>query len=287
MSVLTKTFVVLLVVTSLLLSASIVVFVNRVEDNKALADASKRQVTSEKQKAAEQTTNFTESQMARRDLQNEMTKQVGELNRTVVDREAEVQKRDGELAQLKKDSQVKEATLKGTADALRAAQEMGTGFLTANKDLRATNDDLLKGNGELNTQVTILDNKLRQTEKAREYAEEMVVELKSQLAGVRQKGGPAGAATIGSAAIPEGTADVPINGVVRSVDIIGGKKYATISVGSSDLVKKGMRFNVINRQGGEFLGFLTVDSVQPNEAIGQLEGKVDKIQAGVEVKTQL
>ena len=287
MSVLTKTFVVLLVVTSLLLSASIVVFVNRVEDNKALADASKRQVTDAKQKAAEQTTNFTESQMARRDLQNEMTKQVGELNRTVVDREAEVQKRDGELAQLKKDSQVKEATLKGTADALRAAQEMGTGFLTANKDLRAKNDDLLKGNGELNIQITILDNKLRQTEKAREYAEEMVVELKSQLAGVRQKGGPAGAATIGSAAIPEGTADVPINGVVRSVDIIGGKKYATISVGSSDLVKKGMRFNVINRQGGEFLGFLTVDSVQPNEAIGQLEGKVDKIQAGVEVKTQL
>lgn len=287
MSVLTKTFVVLLVVTSLLLSASIVVFVNRVEDNKALADASKRQVTDAKQKAAEQTTNFTESQMARRDLQNEMTKQVGELNRTVVDREAEVQKRDGELAQLKKDSQVKEATLKGTADALRAAQEMGTGFLAANNDLRAKNDDLLKGNGELNTQVTILDNKLRQTEKAREYAEEMVVELKSQLAGVRQKGGPAGAATIGSAAIPEGTADVPINGVVRSVDIIGGKKYATISVGSSDLVKKGMRFNVINRQGGEFLGFLTVDSVQPNEAIGQLEGKVDKIQAGVEVKTQL
>ena len=287
MSVLTKTFVVLLVVTSLLLSASIVVFVNRVEDNKALADASKRQVTAAKQQAAELTTNLTESQMARRDLQNEMTKQVGELNRTVVDREAEVQKRDGELAQLKKDSQVKEATLKGTADALRAAQEMGTGFLTANKDLRAKNDDLLKGNGELNTQVTILDNKLRQTEKAREYAEEMVVELKSQLAGVRQKGGPAGAATIGSAAIPEGTADVPINGVVRSVDIIGGKKYATISVGSSDLVKKGMRFNVINRQGGEFLGFLTVDSVQPNEAIGQLEGKVDKIQAGVEVKTQL
>lgn len=287
MSVLTKLFVVLLVVSSLLLSASVVVFVNRVEDSKALADASKRQVTSEKQKAAELTTNLTNSQMAYRDLQNEMTKQLGELGRTVVSGEAEVQKRDGELAQLKKDSQVKEATLKGTADALRAAQEMGTGFLTANNDLRTKNDDLLKGNGELNTQITILDNKLRQTEKAREYAEEMVVELKSQLAGVRQKGGAVGTAMIGSAAVPEGTADVPINGVVRSVDIIGGKKYATISVGSSDLVKKGMRFNVINRQGGEFLGFLTVDSVQPNEAIGQLEGKVDKIQAGVEVKTQL
>ena len=287
MSVLTKLFVVLLVVSSLLLSASVVVFVNRVEDHKALADASKRQVTAAKKEASELSTNLTNSQMAFRDLQNEMTKQVGELNRTITSGEAEVQKRDGELAQLKKDSQVKEATLKGTADALRAAQEMGTGFQTANNDLRAKNDDLLKGNGELNTQITILDNKLRQTEKARGYAEEMVVELKTQLAGNRQKGGPTGGTSSGTPAGTEITADVPINGVVRSVDIIGGKKYATISVGSSDMVKKGMRFNVINRVGGEFLGFLTVDSVQPNEAIGQLEGKVDKVQAGVEVKTQL
>ncbi len=287
MSVLTKLFVVLLVVSSLLLSASVVVFVNRVEDHKALADASKRQLTAAKKDASDLTTNLTNSQMAFRDLQNEMTKQVGELNRTITSGEAEVQKRDGELAQLKKDSQVKEATLKGTADALRAAQEMGTGFLTANNDLRAKNDDLLKGNGELNTQITILDNKLRQTEKAREYAVEMVEELKTQLAGSRQKGGPTGGASSGTPAGTEITADVPINGVVRSVDIIGGKKYATISVGSSDMVKKGMRFNVINRVGGEFLGFLTVDSVQPNEAIGQLEGKVDKVQAGVEVKTQL
>ena len=284
MSVLTKLFVVLLVVSSLLLSASVVVFVNRVEDHKTTAEGFKRKVNAAERNAAEMSTNVTNSQMALRDLQNEMSKQVGELSRTIVDRDTEVQKRDGELAQLKKDSQVKEATLKGTADALKAAQEMGTGFQTANNDLRTKNDDLLKGNGELNTQITVLDNKLRQTEKAREYAEEMIVYMKSQMAGARGKDAAAGGS---SSAAPDASADVPINGVVRSVDIIGGKKYATISVGSSDLVKKGMRFNVINRQGGEFLGFLTVDSVQPNEAIGQVEGKVDKIQAGVEVKTQL
>jgi hypothetical protein len=77
----------------------------------------------------------------------------------------------------------------------------------------------------------------------------------------------------------------PINGVVRSVDIIGGKKYATISVGSADNVTKGMKFSVISKD--DFLGFLTVESVEPNAAIGQVEGKVDKIQAGVSVKTQL
>jgi hypothetical protein len=48
-----------------------------------------------------------------------------------------------------------------------------------------------------------------------------------------------------------------------------------------------MKFNIVDTNGGEFLGFLTVDHVQPNEAIGQVEGKVEKIQKGVEVKTQL
>ena len=31
----------------------------------------------------------------------------------------------------------------------------------------------------------------------------------------------------------------------------------------------------------------TVDGVQPNEAYGQVEGKIEKIQKDVEVKTQL
>ena len=213
MSVLTKLFVVLLVVTSLLLSASVVVFVNRVEDHKALADASKHQMTAAKLQASELTTSNTNNQLALQNLQNEITKQVGELSRTVVDRDAEIQKRDGELAQLKKDSQVKEATLKGTADALRAAQEMATGLQTANSDIRMKNDDLLKGSGEINTQITVLDNKLRQTEKAREYLEELNAELKSQLAGVRQKGGAASGVMSGSASGPRSTPKISVSGM--------------------------------------------------------------------------
>jgi hypothetical protein len=66
--------------------------------------------------------------------------------------------------------------------------------------------------------------------------------------------------------------------------------YATISVGSQDGVTQDMVFNVIERGGkGRFLGYLRVDRVEPNEAVGRLEGPaVNDIQANEsEVRTQL
>ena len=46
-----------------------------------------------------------------------------------------------------------------------------------------------------------------------------------------------------------------------------------------------MEFKVVNRDTGDFLGNLTVDSVEPNEATGRLDGpRVSDIKPGVEVK---
>ena len=79
-----------------------------------------------------------------------------------------------------------------------------------------------------------------------------------------------------------------INGVVTDVRTIAGRPYATISVGSVDSVVKGMQFNVIDRESGNFLGILTVDTVEPNESTGQLQGpRVADVHKGVEVRTQL
>ena len=79
-----------------------------------------------------------------------------------------------------------------------------------------------------------------------------------------------------------------INGVVTDVRTIAGRPYATISVGSVDNVVKGMQFNVIDRDSGNFLGILTVDTVEPNESTGQLQGpRVADIHKGHEVRTQL
>jgi hypothetical protein len=82
-----------------------------------------------------------------------------------------------------------------------------------------------------------------------------------------------------------------INGVIRGVQNINGIEYATVSVGSADGVSKGMQFNVINRDKGEWLGTLTVDRVDQNEAVGRLNLKgavLGEIQPNhTEVRTQL
>ncbi len=50
----------------------------------------------------------------------------------------------------------------------------------------------------------------------------------------------------------------------------------------------GMRFNVIDPQRGDFLGYLTVDRVEDREATGRLQGpRLGEIRAGNEVRTQL
>ena len=49
-----------------------------------------------------------------------------------------------------------------------------------------------------------------------------------------------------------------------------------------------MEFKVVDRATGNFLGTLTVDTVEPNEATGRLFGpSVAAIRPGVEVRTQL
>lgn len=278
MSVLTKLFVVLLVVCSLMLSAAVVVFVNRVDNyqqaanqNTAALNAARTQANSMQARVSEMDTNM-------RTAAGAAASREGELSRQMTDLQKQNQDLQGRLANAQKELQIRDGTINGTAALARAAQEENKGLLTLNNDLRTKNDDLLRANGELNTALTVQDNKGRALAKQLEFEQERVVELQNQA-----KNAPKGGS---SEANP--TPPAPIAGRINAVNVIGGKKYATISVGSADNVQKGMKFNVINTKTGEFLGFLTVDRVEPNEAIGPVEGtKIDKVQAGVDVRTQL
>ena len=288
MSVLTKLFIVLLVVSSLLLSAATVVFVNRVEESKdKTAQANAKRIAAEN--AAESARAVARDFRTHVDaVEAEAAKKVGEMQRSITGLESQIQAKDAQVAQLTKDAQVQVAGNKGLADAVKATQEENKGLQTAITDARTKMDSLLKENGELNTRVTELDRKNEQLAIANKYAQEKIAELLGENKILNAKViAQGGGRSPDAAAVQAAAAAGPINGVVRSVEVIGGKKYATISVGSSDNVAKGMKFNVVNTRTGAFLGYLTVDSVQLNDANGQLEGKVDQIQAGVEVKTQL
>jgi hypothetical protein len=74
--------------------------------------------------------------------------------------------------------------------------------------------------------------------------------------------------------------------VVRNTFKVGEVEYATVGLGSADGVSKGTKFNVVDPTGKQFLGYLTIDTVQPNESSGHLTGpNVPAIQRGSPVMT--
>jgi hypothetical protein len=286
LSVLTKLFVVLLVVCSLLLSAATVVFVNRVDAFGTQLTAANAKLKSKAAEAADLTTALNDSRSANQSIQNELTAERGKATTEANAKDAEVLNLKAAVAELNKEKQVSTASVKGMEDLARATQEENKALQGLLADLRTKNDSLLQQKGELETALSKSTNDNMALDKSLRYAQEQITELKGHAAAA-PAGGGAGAGGAADATTAAASSNADIKGVVRKVDVIGGKKYATISVGSADNVAKGMKFNVINRSTGEFLGYLTVQTVEPNEAMGQLEGKVDKVQPNVEVRTQL
>jgi hypothetical protein len=79
-----------------------------------------------------------------------------------------------------------------------------------------------------------------------------------------------------------------INGEIRATRSTGGHFYATVNVGRADGVTKGMRFNVVDTERSQFLGYLRIERVDDHEATGLLEGpNPAAISPGVQVMTQL
>lgn len=278
MNALTKTFVVLLVLCSLMLSAAVVVFVNRVDNYETASKKNLSDLGAAKATANSMQSRMTEMDTVMRNAQTAAADRESALKNDAIKLETKIQELQGALAQAQKDSQIKDGTINGTAAVAKSAQDENKGLQTLVADLRTKNDDLLRQNGELNIAYTTKDSQYRALQKSLEFEQEKNAELANALKNA-PKGGTSEAAP---------TPAAPIAGRVTSIDIIGGKKYATISVGSADNVQKGMKFNVVNPKAGEFLGFLTIDRVEANEAIGPVEGsKIDKIQKGADVRTQL
>jgi hypothetical protein len=192
-----------------------------------------------------------------------------------------------QLAKLSSTSAQTVSALDGANEALKVAQQQNATVENNFTALRQSSDTLQKENTESSLSITDLQNKLDVTERQRRYLAEQVTQLtaqNAQQADIIHKNLPA--IEDRNNAIINPTPTVALDGVIRGTSVIAGVPYATISLGSADAVEKNMQFKVID--GDRFLGYLTVDTVEPHEATGRLEGPhVDDIKGGVEVKTQL
>lgn len=287
MSPLTKVFVVLLVVLSILFVAGTIVFVNRTEDYKVYVTAGKAEV----QRA------HTERDEANRDLvafkaQSASDSQAKDQQLTVAHDDLQhaqenVTKLNGQVAELQSNVAQLTAASASTAEALKLAQ----GRLATQQDqlgeLRTAADKAERQYTDATIRIGDLENKLQVTEKARRFLAEQNTQQAADLERAQktlhdnnlQPGE-------NRAIVTEPT--IAINGTINDKKVIAGVPYATISVGGADQVTKNMQFKVIDREKNQFLGYLTVDTVEPHEASGRLDGPhVEAIQKGNEVRTQL
>lgn len=289
MSFLTKFFIVLHVVLTMLVVSGLVVFVNRVEE---FNETSKQQTA--RIAAAERDASTAKAELAALRTSSEATRlqlagEVGRARQAANNAQADVLKRDADLAVAQQNQASADARLQAATSALATAQQTVQTLQDQINQTRTASDKTMQQNTELLTANSDLNNRLQIALRQLANANEDLENVKTELATAQDRGGaPARAEGDPGAPTPQANTALDINGIIRDRRDINGVNYATISVGARDNVTKGMVFNVIDRAAGDFLGYLTVDRVEDREATGRLEGpRVDDVKPGNEVRTQL
>lgn len=288
MSALTKVFVLLLVILSLLLTAGTVVYVNRAENFAQLKKSQDAALVAANQKADSA---VQDASMLREQL-NSMTAQLQNQrnlsDQTINQLRGAVAERDATVAQLNSNLLQATAGQKSSSDALVVAQKVLGTQNDQLTELRKENLDLAKRNSDDSLALSDLTNKYETVRAQWRDSNEQNTQLQNENKNLHE--------TLHKAGIADNSAPdinreplVNVHGMVRSKQTIGGVAMATVDVGAADQITKGMQLKLIDPNSQDpFLGYLIVDRVEPNQAIGHLSGpRVNEVRPGVEVRTQL
>lgn len=285
MSPLTKAFVVVVAVLSILLVALVVPFVAKTQNYQATAKQAQTQLASAEQRA--------------RSFQAELTAAQGKESERIVGLNAQVKELTATIQQLQTqlaDEQIK--SRKAAADlaqrdadiaSLAASGKQQTQLLDAvSKELNSNRSDLVKQqsqvielvdrNNELNAQLAGLTRQVQRFKEASVASQEQLDQLQAAIVtlpkDIRDKLRP-GTAT-GSIVPP-----TPITGRVTEVRSAGGVTLVEINVGKNDNVAVGMEFTVL--RGDDYLGTLVIEQVDSSRAAGRITLEDGTIQPQDEV----
>jgi len=264
-----------------------VVFVSRAENSKLTLDRCNQQLDSERRATVAAQNEANNLRAAAQAAEAQANTRVATISKELLTVQQQLADRGVQLAEAQKNLALSALDVNRLSEGLKASEATKAQLLAQTNQLRQVGDDVTKKNADLNAANSDLTNRLEVTERERRFLAEQLTEAQGQMA--RQasalKGAGLGTAEALSGVKPSAPS---INGVITSVKPIAGIPYATINVGSAASVTKGMEFNVIDREQGAFLGKITVDAVEPNEAVGRLEGpRVADVRPGNEVRTQL
>ncbi len=286
MSPLTKIAILFHVVMSLVLAAGLIVFVNRTDNfkttNLSLTSElarTKGELTDSQKDAADQRSAADMARLARDVAVADGLKQAATLQKDISDLKAS-------LAEAQSSGKMLQVTQDNLTAALNASEAQRTAQAAILDSTRKDNNDLTTKYSQSQLAISDLTERLEVATRNLTNSMETVAEDKEKIEADEARIKDAGIAVSGPAGVQGGAP--PINAVVRSTRAINGIPYATISVGADAQVKEGMKFSVIDRDKGNFLGELTIQQVDEKESTGKLEGpKISEVHSGTEVRTQL
>jgi len=268
-SVLTKLFVVLLLICSLLLTAATVVFVNRTEDfHRAAVLAEERANRFQRDKETAQRDADSARQRETEAIQIANGK-VGDALAKINQLSQEGAGKDAEINDLK----TKMTGLNGTlAEQAAGLKTMGLNVgevSTRNKALTDESDTLKVRNAQLFEATTDYSKRLEEAERERRFLTEQLAQVRADFtkaANALREHGWSMETPRKAVALPD------LKGYIQDVKTDQGRTFATISLGSKEHVEKGMEFSVVDQTEGTFLGKFIVDTVDPDTSFGRLEG---------------
>ena len=272
MSPLTKAFVVVVAVLSILLVALVVPFVAKTQNFQDVARQTQTQLASAEQRSRSLQAELTAAQ-------SKESERIGLLNAQVSELTGNIQQLQTQLADEQVQSRKLAADLaQRDADiaSLAASGKQQTQLLDAvTKELNTNRSDMVKQqtqiielvdrNNELNAQLAGLNRQVQRFQESSVASQEELDSLKTAISTLprdvqaRLRPGQ-GTGTI----IPS----PPISGKITEVRSTGGITLVEINVGRNDNVQVGMEFMVF--RGSDYLGTLVIEQVDASRAAGRI-----------------
>jgi ribosome-binding protein aMBF1 (putative translation factor) len=203
----------------------------------------------------------------------------GESNRKLADELASVRndlaRRENEAVAAEAGRKKIEEILGVQTAELTSAQKQNQTLLTQNTDLQTRNQQINARLLEVTTQLSIATDQQRNLQEKLYAAEQRLTEMQRGAGGKRAPAvteAPAGAVP----AVPPVAG--PIQGEITDVD----GRYASINIGDTSGVVKGMTFMVF--RGSTYLADLEIEEVHPKQAGGRLLTVVGDVRRGDRVR---
>ena len=290
MSILTKILIVVLAFSTFFLCASVVTYVVNADNYKQKFEDTRSQLDTAKADARNKTKQLKENQEKNLRLEKKLKDSISELNIHVTKLETDLKKAQREKAKFE---QKVNSWTSITKEFYETTDKQGELLKNTLTELNKVQEEQIKERRELNDVSAKLFEKMKIIEII-EAEKKRLIEEKSQLQAQLDKFLlPGGETAVARTTITQLQTDVQVTrdvasainlkGLVTQVDL--KNSMASISLGTADGVKKGMRFHVT--RGNAFICDILIIDTDTEAAVGVLELIQEQLKVGDSIATNL